>query len=60
MVQEITYPKRWEILRLCMDTSLENIKFGNHPETDTISERDVKGIKMYQTMTGYLQWAVFL
>jgi hypothetical protein len=33
---------------------------GDHPEIDDTEELDEDGIKKYQTMIGYLQWAVFL
>jgi hypothetical protein len=33
---------------------------GNHPEIDVAEELDDSGIKKYQTMIGFLQWAVSL
>jgi hypothetical protein len=36
------------------------IEKGDHPEVDTSEELDEEDIKKYQTMIGYLQWAVAL
>jgi hypothetical protein len=33
---------------------------GDHPEIDQTEELDTDAIKRYQTMTGFLQWAVSL
>jgi hypothetical protein len=33
---------------------------GNQPEVDTSEFIDLEGIKIYQSMTGALQWAVTL
>ncbi|MGH3056517.1 MAG: reverse transcriptase domain-containing protein, partial [Gaiellaceae bacterium] len=36
------------------------LETGDHPELDTSAELDIKGIQLYQSLIGMLQWAVTL